>query len=195
MSILCPNCGAKLHLDEKQLARRRPAQVRCWMCTGNVELGSRSVESGPPTIALSSSALHERSRDFRLNGSLKSQTISLTLPQHKTIKISVLTGPSQGMECELSRPLMTIGRLGGGADIEIDDSEVSRLHCAIEVRRDAILLQDLRSTNGTYLGNSRVFTARLQAKSQVRIGSSLLQVSILSATGGRRRKSRIPREG
>jgi pSer/pThr/pTyr-binding forkhead associated (FHA) protein len=70
--------------------------------------------------------------------------------------------------------------------MEIDDPEISRLHCAVEVRRDAILLHDLRSMNGTYIDNSRVFAARLEEKSKFRIGSSLLQVSILSATEGRR---------
>jgi pSer/pThr/pTyr-binding forkhead associated (FHA) protein len=83
---------------------------------------------------------------------------------------------------------MTIGRLGGGANIEIDDPEVSRLHCAVEVRRDAILLHDLRSKNGTYLGDSRVFAARLDESSKFRIGSSLLQVSI------QRHKDAIDRE-
>src|ERR1700674_2072754 len=73
---------------------------------------------------------------------LKSQTTTLALPRDHVIKISVIAGPSQGTEGELSRPLMTIGRLGGAADIKIDDPEVSGLHCAIEVRRDAIFLHD-----------------------------------------------------
>jgi hypothetical protein len=60
------------------------------------------------------------------------------------------------------------------------------LACAVEVRRDAILLHDLRSTNGTYLGDSRVFAARLEDMSEFRIGTSLLQVSILSASEERR---------
>jgi pSer/pThr/pTyr-binding forkhead associated (FHA) protein len=139
-------------------------------------------------MAVSISGPHERSRDSRLEDALNSQTASLTLPQSKTIKIFVITGSSQGMERELSRPLMTIGRLGGGADMEIDDPEVSRLHCVVEVRRDTILLRDLRSTNGTYLGDSRVFAARLDEMSRFRIGSSLLQVSI------QRHKDAIDRE-
>jgi pSer/pThr/pTyr-binding forkhead associated (FHA) protein len=89
---------------------------------------------------------------------------------------------------ELSRPLLTIGRLGGGADMEIDDPEISRLHCAVEVRRDAILLHDLRSTNGTYLGGSRVFAARLDESSKFRVGSSFLQVRIQA------RKDAVDRE-
>ncbi len=81
----------------------------------------------------------------------------------------------------MSRPLMTIGRLGGGADIEIDDPEVSRLHCAVEVRHDAIFVNDLSSTNGTYIGETRILAGQLEHLSKFRIGSTLLQVSILSA--------------
>jgi hypothetical protein len=186
MRVQCPRCGAKLRLDEEQFANGRPSQVACWMCTLPVGLGSAPIEPGPPTIAVGLSAPHERCRDSRLEGVLNSETADLALPRDKTIKISVITGSSQGMEYELSRPLMTMGRLGGGADIEIDDPKVSRLHCAVEVRRDAILLHDLRSTNGTYLGNSRVFNARLEEMSTFRIGSSFLQVSVRSATEGRR---------
>jgi len=75
---------------------------------------------------------------------------------------------------------MTIGRMGGKADIQIDDPEVSRLHCSVEVRGDAILLQDLRSTNGTFVDDSRVLSARLRKMSQFRIGSSSLRIDILS---------------
>ena len=184
MRIRCPNCGAKLTLREEQFANGRPSQVVCWMCTCAIGLDPLPTEPGPPTMAVP--APHERSRGSGIEGSLNSQTASLALPRDRTIKISVITGSSQGMECELSRPLVTIGRSGGGADIEIDDPKVSRLHCAVEVRRDAILLHDLRSMNGTYIDNSRVFAARLEEKSKFRIGSSLLQVSILSATEGRR---------
>lgn len=144
------------------------------------------VEMGPRTIAVSSAKPHERSKDARLAGARDSQTSSLTLPRDKTIKISVMTGPSQGKEYDLSRPLVTLGRLGGGADIEIDDAEVSRVHCAVEMRPDSILLHDMRSTNGTFIGETRVFSARLEEMSTFRIGSTLLRVSFLASMSGRR---------
>jgi pSer/pThr/pTyr-binding forkhead associated (FHA) protein len=96
------------------------------------------------------------------------------------MKIRVVAGLSRGMEFELSRPLMTIGRLGGDADIQINDPEVSRLHCSIEVRGDAIVLHDLQSKNGTFVEESQVLAARLSGMSQFRIGTSSLQVEILS---------------
>jgi hypothetical protein len=188
MQIRCPNCGSQLYLNQAQFANQRRAPIKCWMCACTVMVQkSSSSDPGPPTVVLVSSAPDERARASRLDAAQAPETESLTLPRDQTIKICVITGSSQGMECELSRPLVTIGRLGGGADIEIDDPEVSRLHCAVEVKRDAILLRDLSSTNGTYLGESRVFAGRLEPMSQFRIGNTLLQVSIVPV----KEKSRI----
>ena len=157
MRASCPKCGARLDLHDEDFANQRPVQVRCWMCTSMISIDSPSTDSGPPTITVAP----QKKSKASIMGALKSQTTTLALPRDKVIKISVIAGPSQGTECELSRPLITIGRLGGAADITIDDSEVSGLHCAIEVRRDAIFLHDLRSRNGTYLNDSRVFATRL----------------------------------
>ncbi|HTZ76089.1 MAG TPA: FHA domain-containing protein [Candidatus Aquilonibacter sp.] len=106
-----------------------------------------------------------------------SPTQTLILPQNAVIKIAVIQGARPGAEHELSRPLMTIGRLGGGADIEIEDPEVSRLHCSIEVRRDAILLQDLHSKNGTFIDDARVFASRIDESKPFRVGSTLLKIN------------------
>jgi pSer/pThr/pTyr-binding forkhead associated (FHA) protein len=117
----------------------------------------------------------------------------LEIPPGQAIKICVVSGVSQGMEFELSRPLMTIGRVGGKADIQIDDPEISRLHCAVEVRGNTILLSDLGSTNGTFVDNSRVLATRLKRMSQFRIGSSYLEIDILSSTNQHPKASRSSR--
>ncbi len=180
MRVVCPDCGAKLDLDETQL-RGQAAEslpVRCWMCTRKlVYRDSSSAESGPPTIAVPSGP-RERSSALRLENSQTSEPTTLALPPNEAIKIRALNGLSRGVEWELSRPLVTIGRLGGGADIEIDDLEISRTHCAIEVRESVVLLHDLSSTNGTYVGETRVLAGRLSDKSKFRIGSTLLQLVV-----------------
>lgn len=184
MRMRCSHCGAKQHADERQFADARSSQVTCWMCTRPLGVDLSPSDPAPHTIAIRLSVPHAKSGDSRLRGSVDSETASLMLPRDKTINLAVISGPSQGIKCDLSRPLITIGRLGGGADIEIDDPEVSRLHCSVEVRRDAIFLTDLRSTNGTYLGDTRVFGARLYEMSIFRIGSSLLQVGVVSTAEG-----------
>jgi len=77
----------------------------------------------------------------------------------------------------MSKPRVVLGR--GGADVEIDDPEVSRWHCAIEVKDEVVRLRDLDSTNGTYFGEERVRTAELQHLSEFRIGSTVVLLSIL----------------
>jgi hypothetical protein len=179
MQVRCPHCGALLHSGETPSDGQSPK--KCWMCSSTVTPNAGVPEPGPPTIVLPTEP-PARWSAARLGRDSASETKSLELPRGLVIKICVVAGSSQGVEFELSRPLMTIGRLGGEADIQIDDPGVSRLHCALEVRRDAILLHDLRSSNGTFVDGSLVFAARLKRMSQFRIGSSHLQVNILSST-------------
>jgi predicted Zn finger-like uncharacterized protein len=182
VQLSCPYCSARLYVDDAQLAEHRSAKVKCWMCGQKVSFQDPSVaEEGPPTIVISTAKPLDQARAgaSRLDASSTPETTSLILPQNQTIRISVISGPSTGLEADLSRPLETIGRLGGGADIEIDDAEVSRLHCSIEVRDNAILLHDLSSMNGTFIGDSRVMAGRLENQSTFRIGTTVLQVSIV----------------
>src|SRR5260221_2802583 len=49
--------------------------------------------------------------------------LGLGLPKDKTVTISVIGGPSKGLRRQLVKPTVSIGRSGGGADIEIDDPD------------------------------------------------------------------------
>lgn len=42
------------------------------------------------------------------------------------------------------------------ADVQLESTTVSRLHAAIEVKRDEVWVEDLGSTGGTYLGTQRL---------------------------------------
>ena len=178
MQERCPNCGALLHSGEAPSDGQ--LRAKCWMCMTAVTPSETTARRAPPTVLSQPAEPPERWSAVRLNRDSASETRSLEIPPGQTIKICVVAGISQGMEFELPRPLMTIGRMGGKADIQIDDPKVSRLHCSVEVRGDAILLQDLRSTNGTFVDDSRVLSARLRKMSQFRIGSSSLRIDILS---------------
>jgi len=174
MQARCPVCGAIIRFAESDLGQ--PSQIACWMCDSIVEQDPARAGSAPTVVKLSPNR-QERP------GNIGLQTTSLDVQPDDLVTIYVTSGRSLGKEFELSKPLTTIGRLGGGADIEIDDPEVSRSHCAVEVRRDAILLHDLRSTNGTYLGDNRVSVVALEPMSHFRIGSSFLQLKLLKLEG------------
>jgi hypothetical protein len=141
------------------------------MCQSTVE-----HNPGPPTIRVPSSLPRERPSPIGLSETPFPDAANPELPEGERFKVCVLGGPSQGVEFEITSSITTVGRLGGGANVEIDDPEMSRSHCAIEIRHDGILLHDLCSMNGTYLHNFRVSVVRLDPRSTFRLGTSLLQL-------------------
>ncbi len=79
------------------------------------------------------------------------------------------------------KPHVSVGRTGGGAEIEIDDPRVSDLHCVVGVKNEVIRLCDMDSHSGTYIEHRRVVVAGLAHLSEFRVGSSLLLVTVLPA--------------
>jgi hypothetical protein len=169
-----------MELDENRFHGRKMAQIRCWMCAQSsfVDLVPRDMSSS----TLINEPLLQQDVPFasaRLQPDpSRTMTAALDLPEGKSIAISVIAGSSEGLERDLTMPLVTIGRLRGGADIEIDDPQISRLHCAVEVKNNAVFIRDLRSTNGTYVADRRVLAAQLDDSSEFRIGTSTLRLSI-----------------
>jgi len=104
---------------------------------------------------------------------------TLSLPNDRTITISVIQGPLNGLAYQLTKARTSIGRTGGGADIEIDDPQVSALHCVVGVTKDMVRLCDLDSANGTYVNNERVQAAELEHLSEFCLGSTWLVVTIV----------------
>ena len=99
----------------------------------------------------------------------------IRLPETAKVVLSILTGPSKGETHTLSKARVVLGRKG--ADIPLNDPEISRHHCLLEVRDTYINLKDLDSTNGTFYDEERVRAAMLQDGSEFRVGVSLIRVN------------------
>jgi DNA-directed RNA polymerase subunit RPC12/RpoP len=101
-----------------------------------------------------------------------------SLPRRKRVSVAVLSGPRAGDVVVVDRPRLVIGRAHGGvgADLELDDSQVSRAHAAIERRGSRVVLQDLRSSNGTWLGEERIESREIEDRSEFRLGSTRLML-------------------
>jgi len=79
-------------------------------------------------------------------------------------------GVARGKRFEVRLPLVHVGR-GAHNDIAIDDDSVSDTHAKIQRREDGWYLIDLGSTNGTYVGGSRLTSERrLDGAPDVRFG-------------------------
>ena len=97
----------------------------------------------------------------------------------KSVRLVVRRSPSleEGDEFPLNSAPVTVGR-GGQNDLVLGGDEfASARHARIEVRSDGVWVQDLDSTNGTYVNGSRVAGAqRLGGGDVLRVGETDLLV-------------------
>lgn len=100
----------------------------------------------------------------------------LWLPADKVVSLSVTDGPQKGEVFRLSKARVVVGR--SGVDIVLTDPEVSRKHCAIEVRGITAKLVDLGTTNGTFVGGQRVESCELEHLSEFRLGATTLLFTV-----------------
>jgi FHA domain len=93
-------------------------------------------------------------------------------------RLIVLRSPAlpPGQEHVLDSAPITIGRSGQN-DVPLPEDEfASSAHARIEPRRDGVWIEDIGSTNGTFVNGERVDGARrLQAGDVVRIGETDLR--------------------
>jgi pSer/pThr/pTyr-binding forkhead associated (FHA) protein len=150
-------------------------QFRCAKCgrTTLVEIAQNpeatQVLSPVPEFARSAGAP-------RLARGNSGEEIGLRLPAGKSIALSVIAGPARGLVHSVQKPRVVIGR--ADADIIINDKEISRWHCALEIKDDVIRLRDMESTNGTYFEDERVRVAELRHLAEFRVGTSVVLLSI-----------------
>ncbi len=87
---------------------------------------------------------------------------------------------SDGEEFELSEISLLVGR-SESCDICITEGHPSREHARVAERGGAVLVQDLHSTNGTFVNNKRIDTeAQMQPGDVVKFGDEAFSVQSLS---------------
>jgi Inner membrane component of T3SS, cytoplasmic domain len=90
--------------------------------------------------------------------------------------VLVVDGANQGERADLAQAPILIGR-GADAAIRLDDDYVSTRHARIAASGDQWFVEDLGSTNGTYIGSARLTQpTTLTLGTQVRIGKTLLEL-------------------
>ncbi len=94
--------------------------------------------------------------------------------QLQRCKLVHVSGARAGKEHELSRRRVTVGA-SEECDIMIADPPVSGEHFVIVRDEQSYLLQDLGSTNGTFLDNSRIKEAYLRPGVVVRAGDAFFR--------------------
>ena len=82
-----------------------------------------------------------------------------------TWKIQAITGELTGQEISIDRDML-VGR-HQTADILLQQSEISRKHAAFLLKEHALWLQDLGSSNGTYVNNVQIAAETLLTQGDI----------------------------
>jgi hypothetical protein len=90
-------------------------------------------------------------------------------------RVEVVEGANRGAAADLGTPIL-IGR-GNDAAIRLDDDYVSTRHARIAASGDQWFVEDLGSTNGTYVGSHRITQpTTVSLGTQIRIGKTILEL-------------------
>lgn len=139
------------------------------MPAGMAPMGQHTMQvpiSGQPTMAAPQPSTPIGQQTVMAPGGVQPQTGPTVL--------RAVSGPLAGMACPLSG-MIEIGREGTGIALAAD-AQTSRRHAMITATQAGMQLQDLGSTNGTYVNGVKVTTALLRMGDIIKIGSSEFRV-------------------
>ena len=174
MQTGCIHCGQQHLLNDEAVAKHPKVSFRCTKCglTTIVEV-KRTVDQ---TVVISPMPSFARADASTQRLRLLAVDDGLRLPEHMDVILTVESGPQANKSFTLTKARTVIGRKG--ADIALEDPEISRHHCVVEVREGAVNLKDLDSTNGTFFEGERARAVLLKEGAMFRLGSSLIRVTL-----------------
>jgi len=189
--IECDRCYARYKYDEARFEGRASKKVRCTRCLAVFEIfNTRAYEASSP---LPGSAPEETifrlpeegrrespdptpKRSTTAASARRPGTAELKMPASSKLSLAVIAGPESGKIYPIEKPRVVIGRQD--ADINVDDPEISRQHAALEIAGEKVVLVDLGSTNGTFMGEEPIQAVPIENQGEFSIGGSTLMLII-----------------
>ncbi len=90
--------------------------------------------------------------------------------------LRVVYPPELVSEIALGEAPVVIGRSPKRADLPLDDEWVSRLHCRLWLQGSEIRVEDLGSTNGTFIDGTRITGAVLGRDASLQLGRIVIRL-------------------
>ena len=177
MQITCDNCYTLYDLPEQ-----KRGVASCPYCEHiNKPKKSTALSGEGESLGMdpSKTMLTFTEGERKSEGSAVQKMIQGKVPHLPTTKVWILTlreGDDKGEQFLVNRPVIQIGRKE--VDIALRDPEVSRQHCVIQIYDELVVIRDLKSANGTLVNGFLIKEDLLKDKDQIRIGNSILQLSI-----------------
>lgn len=109
-------------------------------------------------------------------------------------RLTIRQGPVPGKVHELAKDVVTLGR-DVSNDIVINDAEVSRNHARLTAQSGSYLMEDLASTNGTFINGQRLIGPKLLNPGDVvGLGETVvLEYGIVASDAGATVIAQMPR--
>ncbi|MBX3228232.1 MAG: sigma 54-dependent Fis family transcriptional regulator [Labilithrix sp.] len=95
------------------------------------------------------------------------------------VELVVIEGPSRGVRCRVENGTAKVGS-AEGSSLRLADRAVSRVHLEVVASATSVTLRDLGSTNGTFIGETRVRDVDVAPGTVVRCGASAFRVDAAS---------------
>lgn len=92
------------------------------------------------------------------------------------VSLRIVRGRHEGRVYDLRGETRAVIGRAPEATITLDDALLSRKHCRIDFTKEAVLLIDLHSTNGTFLNKRKVESGEVGRKDFFQAGENLFQV-------------------
>ncbi len=201
MIVECSSCHAKYKYEESRFEGKKAKKIKCAKCASVFEVTNPSFETVPAgelsdatvnrkeaspagsaaqrptsTSAPAHDPTVDTTKELRISRDLIGAEPGSRLTDTKKFSLAVISGPDAGKIYPLDRARTVIGR--SGADLVLNDTEISRKHCAVEVRDERVVLIDLGSTNGTFVDEEKVTESQLSNQSEFYMGASTLMLII-----------------
>ncbi len=99
------------------------------------------------------------------------------------VSLRFLEGENEGVEIRLTPPRQLVLGRSEECDIFLGEKKISRQHFRIHVEPQTVVLNDLQSTNGTYVNGKKISSVELKDQDKVRVGNSTIEVTVLGGDG------------
>jgi len=96
------------------------------------------------------------------------------------VKLKVLSGSHEGKEISISSEKFLIGR-SESCQLRPKSESVSRKHCILVIKDNRVLVQDLKSRNGTYVNEKRLPVDKakvLRGGDELRVGKLMFELVV-----------------
>ena len=127
--------------------------------------------SGAPATAGTATSKRRERREARVR---QRQAAKAAAPAFRSLRV---LEPAElvGMAFEVKGEA-TIGR-AAGCEITLDDTFISQVHARISLSESKVLVEDLGSTNGTYLNRQKVTSGSVvQPGDQIQVGGTIMEL-------------------